>query len=431
MYRVHAPIGARIPCMSLLERIRWPASSPEPFYVRFILQVYFHSIGICQYVTFYCAMLFSDVIGQYEVKQQLHRMLDESRMPHALLFAGPEGCGKLPMALALASRLLCQQPTSEGEPCCHCPACKMTTKLAHPDLHLIFPVFKPTGQNGSAVSSLYLKEWRAQIKDTPYFSRQAWLARIGVANQQSLISVAEANHILSELSVASSQGGYRVIIIWLAEQMNQEAANKLLKILEEPPSRTVFILTADHPEQLLPTILSRTQRIDFRPLQTEEMTQALQERNGLQPDDARLVARASNGSYTKALEQVKSDADTAQFFDIFVLFMRLCYMRKLKELNDLALQLSQWGREKQKAFLEYAQHLIRENFIFNFHQPTLNYMNRQESEFATRFARFINERNVIGMMEETANAQRDIEQNANARMVFFDLAMKTIVLLIQ
>lgn len=376
-------------------------------------------------------MFFRDVVGQAEVKVMLHRMLEEGRVPHALLFAGPEGTGKLPMALALASRLLCQHPTEEGEPCGHCPACKMTANLAHPDLYSIFPVYKPAGQNSPGVSDMFLKQWREQLRERPYFGRQTWNARIGVANQQLLINVAEANSILSRLSVASSQGGYRVIVIWLAEMMNQEAANKLLKILEEPPAQTVFVLTADRPERLLTTILSRTQRIDFRPLTTAELETALTDRNGLQPADARLVARAAEGSYIKALEQVTADADQAQFFDLFVLFMRLCYMRKVKDLNEWAMQLAQWGREKQKAFLEYAQRLVRENFVYNFHQPELNYMNRQESDFAVRFARFINERNVIGIMTELANAQRDIEQNVNPRMVFFDFSLKMIMLLIQ
>ena len=234
-----------------------------------------------------------------------------------------------------------------------------------------------------------------------------------------------------KLANVSSQGGYRVIIIWLAEQMNEECANKLLKILEEPPAQTVFILTANEPDKLLTTILSRTQRIDFPPLSADDIAQALEQLNGLQAEDARLVARSAEGSYTRALEQVTMNADTAQFFDLFVLFMRLCYMRKIRDLYEWSQQLSSWGREKQKAFLEYAQRLVRENFMYNFHSPELNYMNRQEQDFSVNFARFINERNVIGIMEELSAAQRDIEHNVNANMVFFDFSLKMIVLLIK
>lgn len=307
----------------------------------------------------------------------------------------------------------------------------MAAKLAHPDLHFIFPTIKPTGKAGIVVSDQYLPEWRKQIAETPYFSRQTWLKRMGVEKQQSLINVAEADNIIGKLANVSSQGGYRVVVMWLAEQMNAECANKLLKVLEEPPSQTVFILTADHPELLLTTILSRTQRIDFAPLSADDIANALQQHNGLQPEDARMVARAANGSFVNALDQVTMNADKAQFFDLFVLFMRLCYMRKIKDLYEWAQQLAGWGREKQKAFLDYAQRLVRENFIYNFHNADLNYMNKQEADFAVNFARFINERNVIGISDEIAAAQRDIEQNVNANMVFFDFSLKMIMLLIQ
>ena len=376
-------------------------------------------------------MQFNEVIGQTAVKQQLKQMLTEERMPHALLFAGPEGCGKLPMALALAQRLLCQHPTADNEACTTCQNCLMAQKLAHPDLHFVFPTIKSKGQNSPAVSDQFLTEWRQQIAEAPYFSRQTWLNRLKVEKQQSLINVADAANIISKLSNVSSQGGYRVVIIWLAEQMNLQCANKMLKILEEPPQKTAFILTSDHPERLLPTILSRTQRIDFSPLSTDELKEAIETYNGLEGRDALMVARAAAGSYINALEQITMNAERAQFFDQFVLFMRLCYMRKIKDLFEWSQQLSMWGREKQKAFLEYTQRLIRENFIYNFHNAELNYMNAKESDFAVNFARFINERNVIGIAEEIEKAQRDIEQNVNANMVFFDFSLKMIVLLIQ
>lgn len=359
------------------------------------------------------------------------RMLGEGRVPHALLFAGPEGSGKLPMALALAQRLLCTAPTAEGEACGQCKGCRMASKLVHPDLHFAFPVFKPSGQNAPAVSDQFLGEWRAQVSENPYFTRQEWLRRIGIDNQQSLISVSEAASIMSKLVTVSSQGGRRVVVIWLAEQMNMEAANKLLKILEEPPADTHFILTANRPERLLATILSRTQRVDFGPIQTSDMQVALQQQCGLQPDDARYIARAAEGNFIKALEQVTMNADSAQYFDMFVLLMRLCYMRNIKELYGWAEQVAKWGREKQKAFMEYCQRLVRENFMCNFHNEELNYMNRDEANFSVKFARFINERNVIGISNELAEAQRDIEQNVNPRMVFFDFTLKMIVLLIQ
>ena len=190
-------------------------------------------------------------------------------------------------------------------------------------------------------------------------------------------------------------------------------------------------LTTNHPEKMLATILSRTQRIDFKPIPSEEMAEALMQRHGLQADDALAVARSAAGSYVKALEEVTNAADAACFFDQFVLLMRLCYMRKVKDLFEWSVQLSQWGRERQKAFLEYAQRMVRENFIYNFGRRELNFQNKKEADFSVRFARFINERNVMGIAAEISSAQRDIEQNVNPRMVFFDFALKMIMLLIR
>lgn len=373
---------------------------------------------------------FSDVIGQEEVKAQLRSQLSEGRVPHAQLFYGPEGCGKLAMALAYAARLLCWQP-QQGESCGKCHACKMVAAFAHPDLHFVFPVIRQKGQSGETVSDQYLKEWRSQLQDTPYFNRQTWLERMGVENQQSQIGVAESDAILRKLSLVSGQGGYKVLIIWLPEQMNSSAANKLLKILEEPPAQTVFLLVSNHPELLLPTIVSRTQAVEFHALSEDELTAALVQRNLLQPEDARTIARLSAGSYTRALHEVCINDDAVLFFDMFVLLMRLSYMRKIKDMYEWAEQVATWGRERQKNFLEYCQRLVRENFIYNFHCPELNYMNRKEADFSVKFARFVNERNVIGIMDELSCAQRDIEQNVNARMVFFDFSLKMIVLLIQ
>ncbi|MFR1988183.1 MAG: hypothetical protein ACLS29_09055 [Prevotellamassilia sp.] len=172
-----------------------------------------------------------------------------------------------------------------------------------------------------------------------------------------------------------------MVVIWMAELMRTETANKLLKILEEPPIQTYFILTADHPERLLPTILSRTQRIDFPPLTVSDIQQNLCTQYGLQEEDARFVANASAGNYIQALKQIGTDANEARFFDLFVLFMRLCYSRNILELHKWAEEISQWGREEQKAFLEYSQRLVRENFMYNFHLPELNYMTRKESDW--------------------------------------------------
>lgn len=375
-------------------------------------------------------MQYNKVIGQEEIKARLRQELMSGRVPHARLFRGPEGCGTLPMALAYASALLCKNPI-DGEACGTCSSCRMVAAWAHPDLHFVFPVFKRKGQSGDAVSDQYLKEWREQLNDGLYFDRLAWLARIGVENQQAQIGVGESEQILRKLSMVSSQGARKVMVIWLPELMNISAANKLLKILEEPPTDTVFLLVADHSEKMLATILSRTQITDFRKLTQQELENVLQAHHGLQAADAAAVAHISEGSYVKALRQIHVGETEAIFFEKFVQLMRLAYMRKIKDMFQWAEEISSWGRERQKSFLEYCQRLVRENFISNFHRAELNYMNKEEAGFSVNFGRFVNERNVIGIMDEIAHAQGDIEQNVNAKMVFFDFSLKMIVLLIQ
>lgn len=376
-------------------------------------------------------MHFSSVIGQDIIKQQLKSLLQSGKMPHALLFAGPEGCGKLPMALAFASALLCEERTTDGEPCGHCKACKMLANWAHPDLHFAFPVFKPTGQKQPPVSDQFLPEWREQLQAEAYFTLRDWQKRMGVENQQTIITAAEADNIVRKLSIVTSQGGYRVVIIWLPELMNLDSANKTLKILEEPPAKTVFLLVSNSPEKLLSTIVSRTQRISFSALAESEVAEALMSTRGLQEEDAKAIAHSCAGNYMSALAQVTNSVDEALFFDMFVLLMRQSYARNIKELSAWSEQVAKWGREQQKSFLAYCQRLVRENFVYNFGLPELNYMNATEANFAVRFARFINERNVIGITEELAKAQRDIEQNVNPKMVFYEFALKNIVLLVK
>lgn len=368
------------------------------------------------------------VVSQTSVKRLLRRQLLEGRVPHALLFTGGEGRGKLAMAWQYAGSLLCENRTAEGKPCGVCPSCRMSLKLAHPDMFFIFPVVKPAGQQ-AAVSDRYLREWRELMGRTPYFTPRQWLEAMGTENQQAQIGVAEAEDIARKLSVTTWRGGYRPVIVWQAELMNVQAANKLLKLLEEPPAGTVFMLISAHPERMLDTIRSRTQVVEFAPLPEDDIAVALQKDCGIGADDARLLARTAEGSYTRALLQVGTESDAAQYLDLFIMLMRLAYQRKLRELYDWAETMAKKGREQQKAFLGYSLRLVRENFVYNFRRAELNALSQEEGEFSSRFARFINERNVIPLAEELSDALRDIEQNTNGRMVMFDLALKVIMLL--
>ena len=374
-------------------------------------------------------MFFKDIVGLEEIKQRLIQNVQENKIAHAQLFCGGEGVGKLPLAIAYARYISCLNPSNE-DACGKCPNCIKFNHLAHPDLHFIFPVVKKKSTK-DVVSDDYIAEWRELIAKTPYFNLHTWLEEMGAENQQAQIYVKESNEIIRKLSLKSSQGGYKIIIIWLPEKMNQECSNKLLKLLEEPAEQTVFLLVSEEPDMLLTTIQSRTQRINIKGIEEKDLKEALMNIHGLQEQDATDIAHRSEGNFLKAIESISLNEENKLFFDLFVALMRLSYQRKIKEMKVWSENVAVMGRERQKHFLSYCQRMIRENFIYNFHNRSITYLGSEEEAFSTRFAPFINERNVMEIMSELNEAQRHIEQNVNAKMVFFDFSLKMIVLLIQ
>ena len=390
-------------------------------------------------------MKFRDVIGQEEAKRQLLQLVAESRVPHAMLLCGPMGCGKMALALALASFLLGERDDSdplEAEAAKKMPelspekrrnAEAMLAKYSHPDLLFSYPVIKPagTGSDHKMTSDDFAKEWLQVLSQSPYFSIDQWLTAMKAENQQARISVGESESLIRKLSMKSSQGGYKVCIIWLPERMNGECANSLLKLIEEPPHMTVFIMVCEEPEKLLETIRSRTQRFDIKKIDTPTLEKALVEKRYIAPEVAKRIARVANGNWLTAMKELDAGNENRMFLDMFIMLMRLAYMRKIKDLKKWSEVIAQYGREKQKRMLTYFIHLIRENFIFNFHNPELNYMTAEEEDFSKNFASFINEANVVELTELVDRGIRDIGQNANAKIVLFDIALKTIVLLIQ
>ena len=377
-------------------------------------------------------MKFSDVIGQDEVKQRLRQMVAEERVPHALMFCGPQGSGKMALALAFASYLLCGN-RADGDPCGGCQQCLMAERLSHPDLHFSYPVIRPsgTGSEHKMSSEDFAAEWREMLLQGPYFTMDKWLAAMGAANQQALMGVGESDLLLKRLSLKSSQGGYKVVVMWLPERMNGECANKILKLLEEPPQQTVFVMVCEEPGRLLDTIRSRAQRIDIRRIDDGAIERALVERRGIDAEAARRLARAAGGSWLAALDELDADSEKRQFLDMFISLMRLAYMRKIKDLRKWSDTAAALGREKQRRMLAYFLRLVRENFMYNFQNPQLCYMTRDEENFARNFAPYINEANVLEMSALMNTAMRDIGQNANAKIVFFDMATNIIVSLIR
>lgn len=373
-------------------------------------------------------MFFKDIIGQTEAKQRLIKEIQEGKIPHARLFCGGQGTGKLPLAIAYARYLSCEHP-GETDACGNCPNCIKYNKLAHPDLHFVFPVIKL--KNKDTVSDDFLTLWREMLQNTPYFNMNIWLEQMGAENQQAQIFVKESEEIVRKLSLKPSQGGYKIIIIWLPEKMNAECSNKLLKLLEEPPAKTVFLLVSEEPDALLATIQSRTQRFKIPGIGDNDIATTLVREYGIEEKAAVNIAHRSEGNWIKALETIHTNEESKLFFELFVSLMRLAYQRKIREMKQWSETLAAMGRERQKHFLAYAQRMIRENFVCNFSNSSIVYLNEEEQNFANRFAPYINERNVINIMDELSEAERHIGQNVNARMVFFDFALKMIVLLVQ
>lgn len=372
------------------------------------------------------------VIGQEEVWQRLITMVREDRLPHAIMLCGPQGCGKMALALAFASYLICQNREGHDEACGECRQCKMLEKWGHPDLLFSYPTIKTPnmGSEHKPVSEDFAEEWRNMISRSPYFNIEQWMTEIGAENQQAIITAGESDELNRKLSLKSSQGGYKVSVIWLPERMNIECANKILKLIEEPPSQTIFIMVSENPDNLLETIRSRVQRIDVKKTDNESIQKALVGKYGISEDDAMRVARLANGDWLTAVSELSADGENKEFLADFQSLMRLAYQRNVREMKHWSENINSYGREKQKRFLTYFLRLIRESFMYNFQQPELSYMTSQEEAFTANFARFVNENNILQITELANKAIRDISQNANGKIVFFDMALQMIVLLI-
>lgn len=382
-------------------------------------------------------MRFSEIIGQHDVKMRLIQNVKEQRIPHAQLFYGPEGIGKLQLAIAYAQYISCQNKL-ENDSCGVCPSCVKFNKLAHPDLHFVFPIVKPNSAK-TVVCDDFIFDFRKIILEQKYFSENEWYSFIDADKKSGMIYEKESNEIIRKLSLKTYESEYKTMIIWLPEKMNNSCANKLLKILEEPAEKTVFLLVSNQPDNLLTTILSRTQQVKIPHLTENEIVDALCARKSdLSEADAHNIAHIANGSFLNALHQVEEDKENKLNFNRFVQLMRWAWMVGNKRDYASLINLRHWSddmassevsRDKQKNFLHYAQHLVRENFIYNLQHPELNYLSVDEQNFSKNFAAFIHERNVEDLMNELALAERQIEQNVNAKMIFFDISLKIIMLL--
>lgn len=377
-------------------------------------------------------MKFDKVIGQEEAEARLQQLVDEQRIPHALMFTGPEGCGKMALALAFASFLLGERWNGKSllaNASAITNAEAMLAQWQHPDLHFSYPVIKSkgAGSDSKITSEDFAKEWRQMLGGGPYFTLEQWMRYMNAENQQASIFEAESDRLMRKLNLKSSLGGNKVSLIWLPERMNLTSANKLLKLLEEPPLKTFFLLVSEHPELLLETIRSRVQVFAVTRIDDESVSEALTERQGIAPQDARRIARIANGDWMKALEEIDADNENKEFFALFVTLMRKAYAKDVKSLKAWSQTVADFGREKQKRLIAYMMQMVRENFMYNFHNPQLCYMTQAEETFAQKFAPFINERNVLLFQNRLQLMMRDISQNANGKLQFFNFALEVTI----
>lgn len=374
-------------------------------------------------------MKFIDIPGHEDVKRRLREMVDSDRIPHALILEGAEGIGKFSLARAFVQYLHCTNRTPDGEPCGHCPSCLQHQSFNHVDTYFVFPVVKLDKMTSAPVSDMFIDSWRDFIKNRLYLDSEEWAATFDKKNARPTTYVTESSELLHKLSLTAVTAKYKVVLWWLPELMVPEAANKLLKIIEEPFSDTIFVLVSDKPREILPTVYSRLQRLACRPLPDETIAAELMRRHAITPDEAAGLAHISKGNMIVA-ERNTQESDLADAaFERFKSLMRLAYQRKVRDLRQWANELAADGREKEVRFYEYAIRMLRENFIYNFRIPELIYLNNSEEQFSTNFSRFITERNVEKLMETFENAKNEIAGNCNGKIVNFDVAIKVILLL--
>lgn len=373
-------------------------------------------------------MKFSDIPGHESAKERLRAMVATSHLPHALLISAPEGSGEMMLARAFVQYLHCTDRTSDGDSCGHCPSCLQHQSFNHVDTHFVFPVLKKkTG--GVTLSDDYLPEWRRYLTEEPWMNFRHWPAMLGKADGQPRIYVDDADELRRKLSYTARTSAYKVALLWLPERLMDQSANKLLKLLEEPASDTIFIMVSNDPGQILPTIYSRVQRMELKRLPDAVVAGLLMQATGKTEADSLAAAHNSEGNYPAALAAMKANDVNARFLELFMRLMRSAYGRKVADLKVWSEKVAEMGRDSESRFLAYCERMVRENFILNLQQPALNYLDTQEQAFSSRFCPFINERNVEKLIAELEYARIDIEGNGNAKMVLFDLAVQIIMLL--
>ena len=368
-------------------------------------------------------MLFNQIIGQEHIKNHLKVSAENGRIPHAQLFVGKEGSGALPMAIAYAQFLLCN--FSDNAEVCDLKC----EKLQHPDLHFAFPVTTNEKVKKHPVSNLFLEEWRTFVASQPYGSLFNWLQHIGVEKKQGIIGVDEAEEIVKKLTLKSYEGGFKVMIIWMAEKMNIAAANKLLKLIEEPPEKTIFLLITENEEQLINTIKSRCQALHFPALSEQDISNALVVNYQAPDNEAAKIAHQSEGNFNKALHLLEHDSKDLVFEEWFVSWVRTAFKAKgnvavVQQLIEWSETIAKTGRETQKRFLTYCLQFFRQSLLLNYKSNQLVFMETQTGFDLSKFAPFVHAGNILAIEKELNDAIYHIERNGNGKIILLDLSMK-------
>ncbi|GAA3566303.1 DNA polymerase III subunit delta' [Snuella lapsa] len=374
-------------------------------------------------------MLFSEIIGQEHIKAHLIQTVENNRIPHAQLFVGPEGSGTLPTAIAYVQYLLCSN--SDGENLNGNESCNLKfKKFSHPDLHFAFPVTTSNKVKSHPVSSHYMEEWRQLLNEQPYGNLFDWYKLLGVDNKQGQIGVDEAQDIVKSLSLKSYEGGYKVMLIWMAEKMNTACANKLLKLIEEPPNKTIFILIAEDEEQIINTIRSRCQILHFPPLAENAVKQALIDKYTLEEAIATKIAHQANGNFNKACDLVYQDSEDLQFETWFIFWIRSAFKAKgnktaIHDLISWSEDIAKTGRETQKQFLHFCLDFFRQALLLNYNATGLVYLETKTDKFKLEnFAPFVHNNNILEINQELQDAIYHIERNGNSKIILTDLSIK-------
>jgi DNA polymerase-3 subunit delta' len=370
-------------------------------------------------------MLFTEVLGQEHLKNHLIQSANNGRIPHAQLFVGQEGSGALPLAIAYAQHIICGN--SEGEN----SACNLKFgNLSHPDLHFAYPVARTDKVKSHPVSKMFLDDWRNMIKEQPYGNLFDWYKLLGVDNKQGQIGVDEALEIVKALTLKSYEGGHKVMLIWMAEKLNTASANKLLKLIEEPPKDTIFILIAEDEEQIISTIRSRCQILHFPPLAEEAISEALVRNYHIEQSVAIKIAHQSNGNYNKACDLIYHDSEDIQFEKWFVFWIRSAFKARgnkaaIHDLISWSEEIAKTGRETQKKFLNFCLNYFRQALLLNYKADELVYLEPKSDDFKlAKFAPFVHDSNIIEISDELQDAIYHIERNGNSKIVLTDLSIK-------